>query len=325
MMRVVKIIPIILVFLIVGCAGAQFQKISEDTFVATKTDHRGVFGSSSSFKKDVINDAQSFAAEQGGVAVKISSHFTPNGLGKFATFSYEFRVMDEVPDINAASRASQRCLIERVIDYDDGTVDVDSVSKAVANRCKKLCVNNMLAARSLPVSESTALRENCISDAADIVFRFRSITRNGGEVKRYNSMLYVKRKGDAHYQMYLNANELHRDISLSFQCQKGSYSTDIDTYSVELEGESIFKDLKLEPSSDSYVGLSVNGKLLNWSVVNGNEVPALSIPIPKLNDFISRGESLVIENNKQKYEFDLAGYKDAIKKFKTDCPMASAD
>lgn len=324
-MRMLKIIPLILFFLVTGCAGAQFQQLSEDTFVATKTDHRGMFGSDSSFKKDVISDAQSFAKDKGGVAVKISSHFTPSGIGKFSTFSYEFRVISEMPDINAVTRASERCLIERVIDYDDGTMNVDSVSKAVANRCKKLCVNNMLVARSLPISESTDLREECISDAADIIFRFRSINRNGGEVRRYNSMLYVKRKGDAHYQMYLTANEINKNVALNFRCQKGSYSSDIDSYSIELEGRSIFKDLQLQPSSDSYVGLSVNGKLLNWSVVNSNEIPVLSVPGPRLNDFLSQGESLVIENKKEKYEFYLAGFMDAVKKFKSECPIARAD
>lgn len=49
-------------------------QISPDTYIITREDHRGIFGSLASLKAEVINEANAFSAKQGKVAVPISSH-----------------------------------------------------------------------------------------------------------------------------------------------------------------------------------------------------------------------------------------------------------
>jgi hypothetical protein len=72
-------------------------QISPDTYIITREDHRGIFGSLASLKAEVINEANAFAAKQGKVAVPISSHEKPlgNGPAQWASFEYQFRVVDK--------------------------------------------------------------------------------------------------------------------------------------------------------------------------------------------------------------------------------------
>ena len=89
-------LSIIIIFL-VGCSNPEIIKLSPDTYMLFREDHRGVFGSPSSLKAGVISDANKFAEKQGKVAIPISSHFKPMGIGpaQWAEFEYQFRVVNK--------------------------------------------------------------------------------------------------------------------------------------------------------------------------------------------------------------------------------------
>ena len=87
-----RILMLILIFL-VGCSNPDIIKLSPDTYMLFREDHRGIFGSPSPLKAGVISDANKFAEYQGKVAIPISSHFKPMGIGpaQWAEFEYQFR------------------------------------------------------------------------------------------------------------------------------------------------------------------------------------------------------------------------------------------
>lgn len=85
-------------FMLQGCASVPGPiQISPDTYMITREDHRGIFGSLASLKAEVINEANQFAASQGKVAIPISSQEKPLGRGpaQWASFEYQFRVVDK--------------------------------------------------------------------------------------------------------------------------------------------------------------------------------------------------------------------------------------
>jgi hypothetical protein len=70
--------------------------VSPDTYILSREDHAGIFGSASSLKAGVLSDANAFAAAQGKVAIPISAHETPVGvMARWAKFDYQFRVVDK--------------------------------------------------------------------------------------------------------------------------------------------------------------------------------------------------------------------------------------
>jgi hypothetical protein len=86
----------IVAILLVGCANPSVVELSPDTFLLSREDHAGIFGSASALKAGVISDANAFAASRGKVAIPISAHETPVGvMGKWAKFEYQFRVVDK--------------------------------------------------------------------------------------------------------------------------------------------------------------------------------------------------------------------------------------
>lgn len=87
--------PALIIFL-AGCANPGIVQISPDTYLLSREDHAGIFGSASALKAGVISDANVFAAGQEKVAIPISTHETPVGvMGKWAKFDYQFRVVDK--------------------------------------------------------------------------------------------------------------------------------------------------------------------------------------------------------------------------------------
>jgi PEGA domain len=83
---------------LLGCASVPGPvQISPDTYVISREDHRGIFGSLASLKAEVIREANEFAAKQGKIAVPISAHEKPlgNGPAQWASFDYQFRVVDK--------------------------------------------------------------------------------------------------------------------------------------------------------------------------------------------------------------------------------------
>jgi len=87
----------LLSIILFGCANPGIVQLSPDTYLLSREDHAGVFGSASSLKAGVIADANAFAAAQGKIAIPISSNEKPvgNTPGSWAKFDYQFRVVSQ--------------------------------------------------------------------------------------------------------------------------------------------------------------------------------------------------------------------------------------
>ena len=83
------------VVMFAGCASSGPLQLGPDTYMISKTDKGGIFGNAGAMKADVINEANAFAASKGKIAVVLSTNETPLVVGRqFATFEYQFRVVD---------------------------------------------------------------------------------------------------------------------------------------------------------------------------------------------------------------------------------------
>ena len=83
-------------FALGGCVGNPgIVQMSPDTYMLSRTDRAGIFGNASAMKADVIREANEFAARKGKVAIPLGSTETPVAPGRFATFEYQFRVVDK--------------------------------------------------------------------------------------------------------------------------------------------------------------------------------------------------------------------------------------
>lgn len=80
---------------LIGCANPGIVKMSEDTYMLSRTDKGGVFGNASAMKADVIREANEFAERQGKIAVPLSMNESPMYIGHFASVDYQFRVVDK--------------------------------------------------------------------------------------------------------------------------------------------------------------------------------------------------------------------------------------
>jgi len=63
----------------------------------SRQDHGGIFGSMSKLKAGVISDANTFAESQGKIAIPVFAQEKPIGFGpgQWASFDYQFRVVDK--------------------------------------------------------------------------------------------------------------------------------------------------------------------------------------------------------------------------------------
>ncbi len=88
---------IITISTLLGCSNPGIVQLSPDTYYLTREAHGGIFASTSALKAGVIKDANAFAATQGKIAIPISSSATPmgNGPAQWASFDYQFRVVDK--------------------------------------------------------------------------------------------------------------------------------------------------------------------------------------------------------------------------------------
>jgi hypothetical protein len=112
----------------------------------SREDHRGIFGSLANLKAEVIREANEFAAKQGKIAVPISAHEKPlgNGPAQWASFDYQFRVVDKSdpearrtsllprPDIVIESNEKRGVETPPVPDEANSTAEV-SISSSVEN------------------------------------------------------------------------------------------------------------------------------------------------------------------------------------------------
>ncbi len=87
--------------LFTGCQNPGIVQLSPDTYMLSRVDHGGVFGNASALKAGVISDANAFAASQGKIAIPLAMKETPmvvgtaGHMGTFASFEYQFRVVDK--------------------------------------------------------------------------------------------------------------------------------------------------------------------------------------------------------------------------------------
>jgi hypothetical protein len=87
-----------------GCANPDIVKVSGNTYILSREDHAGMFGSAPRLKAGVIRDANAFAEKQGKVAVPISAKEHQMGvMGDWASFEYQFKLLekDDVKSKNA--------------------------------------------------------------------------------------------------------------------------------------------------------------------------------------------------------------------------------
>ena len=78
-----------------GCKNPGVVQVSPNTYMLSREDHGGIFGSQSALKAGVIRDANAFAEKQGKVAVPISAKEHGVGiLADWAKFELTFKVVD---------------------------------------------------------------------------------------------------------------------------------------------------------------------------------------------------------------------------------------
>jgi hypothetical protein len=109
-----------------GCvSNPGVTKLSPDTYLIFREDKGGIFGNAEAMKLSVIKDADDFAETQGKVAIPVASKETPMFPGHFATFEYQFRVVD--PSDPEAKRTSLVPRPDVVIEKKESiTADVNS-------------------------------------------------------------------------------------------------------------------------------------------------------------------------------------------------------
>jgi len=84
-----------LFLLILGCKSSGVVQLSPDTYMIYNEDKGGIFGNSAKMKASTIREANEFASRQGKIAIPIGTQSKPMQLGSFATFEYQFRVVDK--------------------------------------------------------------------------------------------------------------------------------------------------------------------------------------------------------------------------------------
>lgn len=127
--------------LLAGCANPGVVQLSPDTYILSREDHAGIFGSSSLLKAGVITDANAFAAAQGKVAIPISAHEKPvgNTPGSWAKFDYQFRVVDKNdPEVRRTSFSPRADVVIEKVSADIRTKDQTSKPKAIYAELIKL-------------------------------------------------------------------------------------------------------------------------------------------------------------------------------------------
>lgn len=114
---------LLLIFPGVVVAGKpEIIQLSPDTYMITKADHGGIFGGGlPKLKADVIKQANEFAASQGKIAVPLGSSERPmgNGPAQWATYEYQFRVVDK--NDPEARRTSLAPRADTVISFEGAT------------------------------------------------------------------------------------------------------------------------------------------------------------------------------------------------------------
>jgi hypothetical protein len=105
-MKIAKIFMLCALTIICGCSNPGIVRVSPDTYLLAREAHGGVFQSAAKMKADVIKEANEFAEKQGEVAIPISAKEKPmgNGPAQWASFEYQFRVVDKNDSSNTRTQ-----------------------------------------------------------------------------------------------------------------------------------------------------------------------------------------------------------------------------
>lgn len=98
MKRHIAILWVILFPAVAFAGKPEVVQLSPDTYMISKADHGGIFGGGlPKLKAALIKQANEFAASQGKIAIPLASSERPmgNGPAQWATFEYQFRVVDK--------------------------------------------------------------------------------------------------------------------------------------------------------------------------------------------------------------------------------------
>jgi hypothetical protein len=118
-----KVLCLSLVIVLAGCATATPVPMGNDTYMISQTSAGGMFKAMGSLKAEVMNQANSFAASKGKVAIPIAAHEAPAYPGHMPNFEYQFRLVDKDDP-----RASGGALIPRA----DVVVEMQTPNSAPA-------------------------------------------------------------------------------------------------------------------------------------------------------------------------------------------------
>jgi hypothetical protein len=78
-----------------GCvSNPGVVELSPGTYMLSRIDHGGIFGNEAALQANVVNEANAFAKSKGKVAFAVSTHLDPMRPGHFASFQYQFRLVD---------------------------------------------------------------------------------------------------------------------------------------------------------------------------------------------------------------------------------------
>ena len=92
--------------LLVGCvSNPGVVELSPGTYMLSRVDHGGIFGNEATLQANVINEANAFAKSKGKVALAVSTHLDPMWPGHFASFQYQFRLVDPSDQVEHSPQA----------------------------------------------------------------------------------------------------------------------------------------------------------------------------------------------------------------------------
>lgn len=83
-----------LLMLFVGCQSSGIVQVSPDTYKVSRKSAGGIFTDTAKLRDEVIQEANSFAASKGKVAVQVSTHSEHPIVGGLPSFEYEFKLVD---------------------------------------------------------------------------------------------------------------------------------------------------------------------------------------------------------------------------------------
>lgn len=103
----------------------EIIQISPDTYMATVTNHAGIFANEATTKRKAIEAANEFAAKQGKIAVARALHTSPAYPGHFSTVEYQFIVVSK--DDPEAQRTTLMPIADVTVDVRSKSIDKQEV------------------------------------------------------------------------------------------------------------------------------------------------------------------------------------------------------